>query len=249
MPSFTVKAGAILNIDLPARYILIDSVTRGLSIILKGRSAHLDLEYVVRGGGKLSGLPEVVSNWVLDNRSNSVDVDVVLQGGEVFYDENRLDGDINALTRFDNLTDDGNAYVFSGYMAGVAGNHGCIEIFNPASSGLEVVIERIKFWHAGTNVVGVRTTANFGSVSGAASNKISSSSVSNSLTGTFSHMTPYLAGINGNIATLTAANNAASLDYKNTPPVLREGEGLLLYGSTTNQATSAMVEFIERSAQ
>lgn len=246
MPIFTVPANASINIDLPARYLLIDSITLGKSLILKGRSKNFDIEFTVRGGGKISQLPEVVSDWVFKN-NNAIDVDVVIQGGEVYYDENRLDGDVNAITTVDNKTLNGNEFFCGHNIAAVVGRSSYAGLYNPVGSGIKTIV----------NAVEVQTTffSNyhfFNASDYAAANFPIDETCYNKEVGSGNSATKKVGGAligwPGLIIDLSIpANNFAitKLEMKKSPIVLPEGRGFIIKTAAANSQLTFYSEFYE----
>jgi len=253
MATFTVKAGASVNFDLPARYILIDSVTAGLSVVLRGRSDNLDLEYDVRGGGKLSGLPEIVTHWTLQNK-NAIDVDVVLQGGQVFYDENRLDGDVNALVRSDNLTVDGNQFLIGYDDPANVGFRSQVGLWNPVGSAVDVIVGKLlvngaaSSFYLGYDV----TKAGYNNFTpGFYPNKKINSPIGKAQI--YSMVTGFdVMYYNNNIYPISqvpidSGSSVTMFDFKAQPLIIPEGRMLLVISSVDNSRISASFEYSEVS--
>lgn len=248
MPEFLIKAGASINFELPARYILIDSVTAGKSVILKGRSGNLDFEYNVRGGGKLSNLHEVVTQWVIKNE-NSIDVDVVLQGGEILYDENRLDGDVNSLTRPANLTLDKNQFFKGETLIAIVGQFSVFGLINKAGSGKKVYISKIKNTCFGVPIYIERSTeaavaADLGGVI-PLENKMLNEVGATAAEFRIGYPVAAPAGSSLALFETTASGEMVSISFDNSPIEIGEGEAVTFIPGSSNNKNSIYLEVFE----
>ena len=249
MPEFFVKAGKTINVDLPARFVFIDSVTDGKSVLLKGKGISIDIEYLVRGGGKLSNIPEEVVDWEIKN-VNTTDVIVVLQYGGIFYDENRLDGDINAITKSANLTKNFNEYYGSETEGIIVNTYTVIGLANPLGSIVDLFIKSIQF-SALTPFCAIGRMGT-GPFNGTASpglnlqlNKDSSKPNGEGFVGrgglTLAEFLPVVASympssIDGSVVTI---------DYSDAPLRIGQNETLLVMTGSTDKALSASFQWFE----
>lgn len=259
MVKFTVKVGSGLNFDFPVRYLIIDSITDGKSLRLRSMDSDLDIDLTVRGGGKISQMPELVSRWRFDNY-NAIDVDVIVQGGSVFYDENRLEGsvsvigdvtisgDVNALTRFDNLTKYENQFV-GGFSTGASiDNYTYIGLYNPVGSNVISYLNRyaISAFGQTMSINTINETdylANVWVVDATWKNKNIGGVVSK--TKKLYIDTPVTIGEAFIDVSSDANGTPFSMDFQNSPIRINEGTGILFYPKVVNNQNTTMLDFYE----
>lgn len=139
-----------------------------------------------------------------------------------------------------------------GYFAGVqltasVGNYGHIYLFNPASSGIEILVDVIYGWSADVNgaVDLTHLTADpAGFNAGGKCKKLGNPDAS----GLFefkNNPTTLGASIYTDVATVNGVYLIGGTS-KSSPIVLREGHGIALVGNAVNVATSGFMEWRER---
>jgi len=132
--NFKIPANSSIRPSFPARYIFVDDIsTNNGSFRIKAKSESFFVDQKMKVGSKLVALPEVVDQWKFENDS-AVEIEIEISAGLVFYDRNDIEGDVNALTRADNLTPDGNQFIggFSG--GGGASDYARVGLYNPVAS-------------------------------------------------------------------------------------------------------------------
>ncbi len=125
--TFTIPANGRIPVGFPARYIFVESVSvADAEFDIIGYGEHLGDEFefseTMTEGASLSGFPVPVADWYLINK-NDYALTVEVKAGLVYYNKNALVGDVNALTTYKNLTDEGNQFIAGGFRIGLPDNY------------------------------------------------------------------------------------------------------------------------------
>lgn len=245
MATYTIKAKSKADFSIPARYLFIESITAGLSARIRGIGENIETDHNIRAGSKIGQLPEVIQDWTIYNENN-IDIDVEIQSGVVFYDENRTSGDINALTRYDNLSEDGNQFI-SGYnIPAVASTYSVIAFYNPPGSGIKTNI-RVSRLCAYGNVISIRYIVDNDwallTDLAPARNKILGGPDGKTRLGS-GNLFSYIGLQRAQLSTDTYGTPTAN-DYGNSPIILNEGVGLCFLVMALNSQMTAVIECSE----
>lgn len=140
---FILPASGYITIDIPAKFFYVkDITTPGASIRVQATGQTFDIDEVLGKGAKLSFLPEVVNTWFITNQS-AIQQTVILKLGLVYYEEDSIVGDIDALVRFDDLTSDKNEFCAGSVSAGAGALYQMNALVNPAGSNKNFLITNL----------------------------------------------------------------------------------------------------------
>ncbi len=158
---FTIPANGRIPVGFPARYIFVESVSvAGAEFDIEGYGEYLgdqfDFAETMSEGAGLNGFPVPVNDWYLINK-NAFALTVTLKAGIVYYEKNELVGDVNSLTRPDDRTVDGDKFWSGNVLQADLGNSQ-IMLWNPAGSGVNVVLSAVRVLSASGAVTINRTT-------------------------------------------------------------------------------------------
>ncbi|MFK5947949.1 MAG: hypothetical protein QM500_04150 [Methylococcales bacterium] len=141
---FTIPANSVISKSFPARYMFVESVSiKGAEFTITSNDEDVPFEYVMSKGAKLSNFPKTLNSYLFENKT-ALDLKIELLAGQVLFDKNNIEGDINALTRSDNLTSDDNQFIAGYTVAGTAANTAYMGLLNPANSGVNLNLSGIK---------------------------------------------------------------------------------------------------------
>lgn len=193
------------------------------------------------------------------NPSDTVTADIIYRFSTVFgYDEARIKGDVNALTRFDNVSLDGDKFLgglehsrAGGYYAGVAW-------INEIGSGVRVSINRLKVscaagWFKmfkGNFTAGLPATildSTFGGSVPRRSNKVIGGALPKMKPWKYEDVTFSSWPLTDWIANLPADTNGTpvNLDFKSEPIILNPGYGIVI----ENDSVAAINSYAEWSEE
>lgn len=216
--------------------------TGSIKVVAKNLNKAVKQFSTVIGAGGWRSPESEYDHWVITNNSTvALPVSVMIGKGEAGESKVQINADVNALTRPDNLTKDGNRY-FGGndIPAGGADNYGQIGIYNPVGSGVDVFIDVLRLCNYGSPL---------------AFRKFDSTDLASFFTNSFTS-NKNIAGAVGNarfyyqwftsirigseisvsISTDTYGT-ATPLDFNNSPIKLSEGVGINFIGDTNKQMT------------
>lgn len=251
-PLINLQPGETKQFNSLADYVRIREISAGGALKVTGMSVKpLPAFSTVMLGGDDYDLQFKYEKWLVENVSNVAVTGVVVLGQgsgsstKIVSDvgivgDVSVIGDINALTRFDNLTVDGNRY-FGGIdlPAGGADLFGQVAFFNPASSPVDVYIDVLRLCNYGSAVSFFKVLdadlASFGSIN--VNSKIIGGVSGNCLSAISNNsLAPYGSSLDASIST-GLYGTATALDFKNSPIFLQPGFGINFVGVTNTKLT------------
>lgn len=250
MPRITVASKKQFPDIINAASLFIDDMTEGLGIFVKlfFSDGSIEDQEITAGSKFLTGVGANIERVLFINPS-------VLSGDIEYhfstlasYDEAKIIGDVNSLTRFDNLTKDNNEYI-GGFQQGAAvGDISCVALSN---EGLSVIyVSELKVACPAGSVYIARDTVLFGLTdwttllsykhnkrSGQPNGDGHVRAGSKQLTPTTS-MT---------LIPVDPAGSMTPLNFKNAPIELLPGELLNIHGNGQNFIVAANFEWNEEA--
>lgn len=250
MSKITVNTKNKFTEDIGGRSVFIDSIQLNADIVL---------EFVFDGGekekhsivaGSKFNSPDRLINEVIFYNANGFDVDIEYHYSSfLIYDEAKVIGDVNALTRFANLTKDGNQFYFGNNMSAIAGNYSMIGIYNPVGSGVMSYLTNMRLSASGDKM----DFYSIDSVEYGLGSWIADQSVPNKQLGGAVGKSHFLMdfasakrGATMTISVSTDSNGTpVPLDFGNAPIEIGEGEGVLLVPASVNTSNTTFIELFE----
>jgi hypothetical protein len=138
-----VKANSFTRSGFSARHLFVKNINVS--------GAEFRVQYSVNGeqfedeldkGASVAGLPDSISNWVFYN-DTATDLIIDLKIGDTYYQKNELVGNIESVNTYKNKTLEGNCFHGEQQFSAVA--FGKIQLWNPADSGVNAVLDRFMF--------------------------------------------------------------------------------------------------------
>ncbi len=228
--------------------------TGSVKVVARNTEKSVKALSTVLGAGGWRSPESEYNHWVVKNNSAvAIAVSVLIGKGEAGESEVQINADVNALTRFDNLSKDGNRYKGGHTAIGSAGLYGYVALVNPAGSGVvlwcstlktscpngKVFIEYDPAFPTGvgfldwTTLIPFKHSKILGNSNG--KGKIYSSGTS---------------GIAGSAIAYIPTDTAGSMtpfDYKNAPFKIPPGYALMTRAATTEQEITTNFEWSEEA--
>lgn len=242
MPKITVPSKGQFPDSINAASLFIDSVSNDLSIIVElfFSDGTKEKQEVVSGSKFLTGIGAGINKINFINRGlASIDVEYHFST-IASYDEARVIGDVNALVRNANLTNDGNQFFQAFKVMPV--NYGYLLIENPVGSNVRVNIDRFKIKSSGASYSLIKTNAVFGAYIGTLDNKVLYGAQSKAKLYRTDDASSALATVLS--AMKVNANEILPFDFENSPITLDEGEAFGVVGAV-GQELSTIFEISE----
>jgi hypothetical protein len=245
---FTVPASGTFRTGFPAANLFVEELSiPDARFIIEGdvvmqNGDEFSFSEEVKKGSRLQ-FPGVVYKWNFKNTS-ALPLTVTLKAGLIFYDEQRLVGDINALTRPENLTANGNRYFASDYYTASSGTYNQYGIYNPIGSGITAYINTMKiassYQYVSIKKLDSTQWPLYFPSSFPMKNKDIGGAAANVVTGVYQDIVTQ-----GTLVSNLAVDTSGDLtdfDFGNSPIAISEGEAIAFAPGIDNQSLSIFAE-------
>ena len=240
---FTIAPGQTITVSTTQAYLYYEAGSAGGADASIRVAADIGDEIVLKPGQgfRYSG---PFSRLYLSNNKGQAPIigHIVLEAGEFF--DNRVTGTVDIVDGGKNRTLAGQTFVMAASNGPAAGQYGVQELWNPAGSGKNVIVEQIQVSSAaasnilcgwtgtrvGAGAAGILSKKAGGANSSAAATFLSLAA----LPGTFNYLTTCNVQANGTIL----------LPFKE-PIVIPPGFGLIIANSTASNSLQMWAEFFE----
>ena len=207
------------------------------------------LSTVIGAGGWRSPESEY-NHWVVTNNSAvAIAVSILIGKGEAGESAVQINADVNALTRFDNLSKDGNSWQIGASIISAPANYSHIALYNDPVSTVRCILKRFKVSGFGGDIAICHSTGLVGFSIGAdfLYNKdlsITRSKFAGKVHSYNSLNASKIGDIIGAIPTDLNGTPAAQ-DYKSEPVIVAPGDAFILRNETLNTGVTALFEWDE----
>ncbi len=252
MSFITVKAGSSFPEDIGGRSIFIDSVQYDNSLFLKVVPAGgVSETHKIVSGSKFKSPDELIESVVFINDS-LIDLDVEYHySAFLLYDEAKIIGDVNSLTRPANLSKDNNQFFGGLVQTATAADFNHIMLWNPPASGVSAWINTLRVNGRGSSVNIVKYNNNTGFYDLSAVGK---GGANKNYQGGYPAAGLWAYKTTSKIGSYTATlptdlyGVPTALDLGNKPIEVAEGAGLILQADTAEVVMSSFFEWFEEAA-
>jgi hypothetical protein len=229
--------------------------TGSIQVVARNAKKTVKAFSTVLGAGGWRSPESEYDHWTIKNNSSvALPVSVLIGKGEAGENSVQINADVNALTRFDNLTVDGNRYHNGGVYVAIASSYSIIGLVNADANNKKALITDLSVSGYGANVeIYKATTAEMSVISPFSGSPYGNAK--NKVFGGADGVARIQKGVNtGKVGTLQAsiptdsAGNPFTIKYGNSPIEVSPGYGLLLIPSLQNNAISAYMNFWEEAA-
>jgi len=251
-----IKANSFTRAGFSARYLFVKNLNvPGAEFRIQYSVAGEQFEDELDKGASIAGLPDLVSNWVFYNDTAN-DLVIDLKIGNTYYQKNELVGDVNALVRDANLTEDGMQFFAGDNAQAAPAAFSSVCLVNLLGSINNVFINRIKLWSIGGDA-SFRLIDDFATDGEAAyigllrkyatnkDLKAPPSSYTQVGRDGFS-ATIQGVGLNNNNILSSSTGEPTEVTYNNSPIKLSPNQALVISGNAVNTEVAALFDFSEK---
>lgn len=243
----SIAANAARQINAPGRFMRYYSGSAGGAdeSLLVRFGAMSGAGGVILKPGQSIKLPQAVDSWYLSNFAKAATITGRVVIGMAVLDDDRITGEVSVIDGLKAKTLANDAFVASPYQAAVAAQYSHVELWNPAASGIDVMISQFSVRSATAGVIGVAFhNAALTTLRGAATSKLYGGAAGLSEAREQANG----ASLGGNsILTFNISANGMQTVILKEPIVLVPSSGLLVRHGTVNADIGANLEFGEES--
>jgi len=252
MPEIVVvPANSSVEYGFPARYLFVKDISiAGAIFTLKANGDSFSINEEMEKSSKISGLPETLTSWEFVN-DTAVELTIIIKAGLVYYEEDKIVGDINSLTTPANKSIEGNQFIAGASQSPVVGQYSQIALNNPLSSGVEVVVSKMELYFDTNAMIAFYDNVSFAALGLTNLSTILSDNYNKLSSGLTGQATMHYGSNVGYDNTkqkgfLTHGGFASISVLDSSKPMhIEEGYALVITGSVTNKPANATLEWSE----
>lgn len=240
--------GASFPVASPGRFLYyLSGSAGGADSTIAVRAGNTGQSVLLKPGQsvRLADSDKTVDTWFISNYAKAQPILGQLLVGDGFFDDNRISGSVEVIDGGKSRTLAGAAFMGGVQGGSVAAQYTHVQVWNPAASGKNVIVESVTYSSGGNGGIYIRTNAAaLANLTGNGPAKLANGAASAAEL-RYASLGAFQGG--GNMLVLNlAAGQFSTFNFKE-PVVLKPGNGILVIQTIGGNDVNAAFEWYEES--